>query len=513
MVGSSRGAILVAVGDIDAQQYLETALRSQGFAVQVADHGDDVCKIIGATNQVSLVLLDQVGGVRVEMIREIRSINQRLPIVVVTGSSSFGNPAVDHAGDTPEKWRDYSNLLTLPTPIFYDDLAEAISVLVPGDSAPPQTAQPPPVHRPYFEFSARAEDPRLRHIATLIDRAARSDVPVLVQGETGAGKEMLVREIHSRSSRAKCPFVNINCAALPKELVESQLFGHERGAFTGAHRSQPGLFEVADGGTILLDEIGDMDIRLQAKLLQVLQDNEFQRLGGNSTVRVDVRVMAATHRDLNQAVASGLVRADLFYRLKVISIVVPSLRERPEEIIPLAEFFLRKHSSPDTTPPQLDFAAKRHLLSYHWPGNIRELENMMRRYLVLRDYGVFQEMRPEVDAEADSWVEPGPELIHVEPIDSEANGPAERSIFDSLDQAKRQAQIDALVAALDASRWNRKKAASLLRLDYKQLLYQMKKLQVEGDHRRTRLPNAPKEAVLDPRKRVGGPLALATKRS
>jgi two-component system response regulator AtoC len=513
MVGSSRGAILVAAGDIDAQQYLETALRSQGFVVQLADYGEDVCKIIGSTDQVSLVLLDQVGGVQVETIREIRSINQLLPIVVVTGSSSYGSPAEDQAVDAREKWRGYSNLVTLPKPIFYDDLAEAISELVPGDSAPPQASQPPPVHRPYFELSAHAEDPRLRNISTLIDRAARSDVPVLVQGETGAGKEMLVREIHSRSSRAKCPFVNIDCAALPKELVESQLFGHERGAFTGAHRSQPGLFEVADGGTILLDEIGDMDIRLQAKLLQVLQDNEFQRLGGNSTVRVDVRVMAATHRDLNQAVASGRVRADLYYRLKVISIVVPSLRERPEEIIPLAEFFLRKHSMPDTAPPELDFTVKRHLLSYDWPGNIRELENMMRRYLVLRDCEIFREMRPDVNAQADSWIDPG-----LEPIHSEVDGPADRSIFDSLDEAKRQAQIDALVAALDASRWNRKKAASLLRLDYKQLLYQMKKLQVEGDNRRTRSPNSPKEAGIDPRKRASGPsvplpLALAKQRS
>jgi two-component system response regulator AtoC len=466
MVGTSRGAILVVASDIDAQNYLETALRSQGFAVQVADNRDDVCKTIRGVNQVSLVLLDHVqldqmftpATARVGMIREIRSINRSLPIVVMTSGPDSG-------------WdcNRYENLLTIPKPVFYDDLTQAISELVPGDPEPPQ---PLPPLRPYYEFPPDALNPRIRQISKLIDQAARSDVPVLIQGETGVGKEMLLREIHARSSRARFPFVNINCAALPKELVESQLFGHERGAFTGAHRSQPGLFEVAEGGTILLDEIGDMDIRLQAKLLQVLQDSEFHRLGGSTTLHVDVRVMAATHRDLLQAVACGRVRADLYYRLKVISIEIPPMRERREEIIPLAEFFLRKHASLDAAPPELNLAVQRRLLAYDWPGNVRELENVMRRYLVLRDPTTFPEVRPVVVPEV------APE------VDRSSN--ADHSIFDSLDQTKRQAQVDALVAALNTSRWNRKKAAVLLRLDYKQLLYQMKKLRIEGANRRTR---------------------------
>jgi two-component system response regulator AtoC len=483
MVSSSRGAILVAAGDIDAQQYLETALLSQGFSVELADNGEDVCNTIRAANPVSLVLLDQ----RMGIVSEIRRIDRRLPIVVMTGGAAAARSSQKLLGE----WNGHDHVLTLSKPVFYDDLAQAIAELVPDEPDVPQEA---PVVRPYFEFSVQSQNPRMRQIGKLIEQAARSEVPVLVQGETGVGKEMLVREIHARSRRAGRPFVNINCAALPKELVESQLFGHERGAFTGAHRSQPGLFEVADGGTILLDEIGDMDIRLQAKLLQVLQDNEFHRLGGGNMVRVDVRVMAATHRDLSEAVASGRMRADLYYRLKVVSILIPPMRERRDEIIPLAEFFLKKHSFGDAAPPEIDLAVKRHLLSYHWPGNVRELENMIRRYLVLRDSGVFQDMRPAAEYAED----PGPRPAKGER--GEGHAIQDRSIFDSLDQTKRQAQVDALVAALNASQWNRKKAADLLRLDYKQLLYQMKKLQVEGANRRTRSRSGPKHVSSRPLK-------------
>ena len=477
MVSSSRGAILVAAGDIDAQQYLETALLSQGFSVRLADNGEDVRKAVRSSNLVSLLVLDHafVPGIgspaeRDDLIEEVHDINRRLPILLMTsGGNSSGS-----SGNAARKVNGLDHVRAISKPVFYDDLAQAITELTADDTE--AAPSPSSVSRPYFEFSASVQNPRVRHLSKLIDQAAKSDVPVLVQGETGVGKEMLVREIHARSRRANRPFVNINCAALPKELVESQLFGHERGAFTGAHRSQPGLFEVADGGTILLDEIGDMDIRLQAKLLQVLQDNEFHRLGGSATVRVDVRVMAATHRDLNEAVASGRVRADLYYRLKVVSIIIPPMRERREEIIPLAEFFLKKHAATDGAPLAIDLAVKRLLLSYHWPGNVRELENMMRRYLVVRDGGVFQDMRPAHD----------PSYSDPKTSDVREKSAADQSIFDSLDQTKRQAQIEALVAALNASQWIRKKAADLLRLDYKQLLYQMKKLQVEGANRRTR---------------------------
>jgi DNA-binding NtrC family response regulator len=472
MATPSSGAILVATGDFEAQHYLETALSSQGFSVCVVDTAREVCETLGDASDVSLVLLDHglSPGTQLGLISEIRKIDRHLPIVLMT--ALFGHSAGELGG--------YDNVHTLPKPVFYDDLSRAISALTPER---PVRTQEIASARPYFELAAAARNPRMRQISRLIDQAARSDVPVIVQGETGVGKEMLVREIHARSRRSQRPFVNINCAALPKELVESQLFGHERGAFTGAHRSQAGLFEVADGGTILLDEIGDMDIRLQAKLLQVLQDNEFHRLGGSETVRVDVRVMCATHRDLEESVLSGRMRADLYYRLKVVCIEIPPIRERKDEILPLAEFFLRKHTAPGQPMPELDTAIKRHLLTHDWPGNVRELENVMRRYLVLRDGSVFRNLHP-VSAQP----------MALDGAQAEPGGGTHGSIFQSLDQAKRNSQTEALLAALNATHWNRKRAAELLGVDYKQFLYQMKKLQIEGSSRRTRLHNGSRRA-------------------
>ena len=186
-----------------------------------------------------------------------------------------------------------------------------------------------------------------------LDQVGSSEVPVLLQGETGVGKEVLARQIHACSRRAKKPFLKLNCAALPSELVESELFGYERGAFTGAFRNNPGKFELADGGTLLLDEIGDMDFKLQSKLLQVLQDGEFLRLGSKEICRVDVRVIAATHCDLDQAISDGRFREDLYYRLNVIRIEVPPLRDRGEEILSLAQFFLKKHTPPGEAPVEM----------------------------------------------------------------------------------------------------------------------------------------------------------------
>ncbi len=186
-----------------------------------------------------------------------------------------------------------------------------------------------------------------------------ADVPVLLHGETGVGKEVMARRLCAYSARANKPFLKLNCAALPSELIESELFGYEKGAFTGATIDKPGKFELAQGGTILLDEIGDMDIRLQAKLLQVLQDGEVQPLGSRRIIKVDVRVMAATHRDLRKGIEEGAFREDLYYRLNVINIVIPPLRERPQEILPLAETLLRRHLPPGATAPVLTRNCKR----------------------------------------------------------------------------------------------------------------------------------------------------------
>jgi len=326
-----------------------------------------------------------------------------------------------------------------------------------------------------------------------LKRVGMAEVPVLLSGETGAGKEVMARRLCEFSPRRDKPFLKLNCAALPPELAESELFGSAKGAFTGATADRQGRFETAQGGTILLDEIGDMDLRLQTKLLQVLQDGEIQPLGSNRTIKVNVRVMAATHRDLTRAIQDGTFREDLYYRLNVIKIVIPPLRQRREEILPLAEMLLRRHSPKGQNPPVIRDALKRFLLEYRWPGNVRELENVMRRFLVYQDSALLiqellddaEELRsgltlakvasfPEkksarAGARGDS--ESGEEIEAV-------RSPERVDKLDRLDrlaEASRIAETELLLDALEASRWNRRQAAASLQIEYKAFLYKLQK--------------------------------------
>jgi two-component system response regulator AtoC len=311
---------------------------------------------------------------------------------------------------------------------------------------------------------------RMRSIQATLRQLARSDVPVVFQGETGSGKEVLARELHLLSPRASRPFLKLNCAAVPLELLESELFGYERGAFTGASATKPGKFELAGGGSMLLDEVGDMDVKLQAKLLHVLQDSEFQRLGGTETIRVDVRVLTATHRDLRQEIAAGRFREDLYYRLNVVTVDVPPLRERRDEILALARYFLEKHATTATPVPALNREVASALVAYGWPGNVRELENVMRRLLVFPDQvSVVRELAAESAGGHDFSLR-GVEL---------SAGSADEVVVPTLTevaQERGRAESSAILAALDRAHWNRRRAAALLNVDYKGLLYRMKKL-------------------------------------
>src|SRR6266542_1311636 len=225
---------------------------------------------------------------------------------------------------------------------------------------------------------------RMAEVRDLINRVADTDVTVLIRGESGTGKELVARALAASSLRRDKPFVKVNCAALPTELLESELFGFERGAFTGAIQHKPGKFEFANHGTLFLDEIGDMSLALQAKLLQVLQDGEFSRLGGKRDVRVDVRIIAATNRDLERGVADGQFREDLYFRLNVVSISLPPLRERRQDIPALTEYFLKKYSVRyNKRYAELSADAMRLFMEYDWPGNVRELENVSKRAVVL----------------------------------------------------------------------------------------------------------------------------------
>jgi two-component system response regulator AtoC len=315
----------------------------------------------------------------------------------------------------------------------------------------------------------------IRERAVLLRQIGASDIPVLLNGETGVGKEVVARTLHGYSPRANRRFLKVNCAALPSELIESELFGYERGAFTGAAKTKLGKFDLADGGTILLDEIGDMDVRLQAKLLQVLQDQEFERLGGSETIRVNVRVMAATHVDLEEAVQDGRFREDLYYRLNCMNFVVPPLRDRREEILPLAEYFVEKYNTPGTPELHITAELEHALLGYHWPGNVRELENFMRKFAVLRDPAA---SATEILFKTQKGRSSGERIAQLP-----ANAPAMATVplpLERVSEVQKKAEREAILGALDRTKWNRKLAARLLGVDYKALLYKMKKLDING---------------------------------
>jgi two-component system response regulator AtoC len=317
----------------------------------------------------------------------------------------------------------------------------------------------------------------MRSIRASLKQLAASDVPVIFQGETGVGKEVLARELHLLSRRAAKPFLKLNCAAVPLELLESELFGYERGAFTGAMTSKPGKFEMAEGGTILLDEIGDMDVKLQAKLLHVLQDSEFQHLGGTETVRVDVRILTATHRDLREEIAAGRFREDLYYRLDVVTIVVPPLRERKEEILPLADFFIARHRTPGVSVPSLGTDLQEALIGYEWPGNVRELENMMRKLLVFGETASLIQDLSEKPNGRTGGRENGAASRGLSLVRGSAE---ELSTLTEVHREGERAELEAILSALAHSHWNRKRAAALLNIEYKALLYKMKKLGIDA---------------------------------
>ncbi|MFP4071980.1 MAG: sigma 54-interacting transcriptional regulator [Desulfovibrionales bacterium] len=270
------------------------------------------------------------------------------------------------------------------TPLTWEKMATVLPSR--AEPAPPRQTTPPKK-----DHTIIAEHPVMQRVLALARQIAPSKATVLISGESGTGKEMIARYVHGHSPREKGPFIAINCAALPEHLLESELFGHEKGAFTGAVSRKPGRFELAARGTILLDEISEMDIGLQAKLLRVLQEGEIDRVGGTETIPVDVRVLATTNRNLEESVEQGNFRQDLYYRLNVIPIKLPPLRERKEDILPLAGFFIRRYCREyGLAPLELGADARQWLLEYSWPGNVRELQNLMERAVLLAGKGPVQ---------------------------------------------------------------------------------------------------------------------------
>ena len=318
--------------------------------------------------------------------------------------------------------------------------------------------------------------PKMREVREIIREAAGVDVTVLFTGETGTGKDLAARAIHCLSARRDGPFVKVNCAAVPRELLETELFGHERGAFTGAHKLKVGKFEAAHRGTIFLDEIGDLHQALQAKLLHVLHDGDFSRVGGKSTLKVDVRILAATNQDLERALAEGRFRQDLYYRLNVIQIAVPPLRERVEEIPALVDYFVRRYAKIlHREGFSIPSAVMERLIRHPFPGNVRELENLIQRMIVLRDPLLTRIPLPFASAESSPSKAPIPEL----------------SLKDIARKAALAAEREAMSVVLGQTGWNRVRAAKALKISYRALLYKMKRTGLHGPRPTARPPMAP----------------------
>ncbi|MCY1077446.1 sigma-54-dependent transcriptional regulator [Archangium lansingense] len=534
-----RIAVLVVDDEEQVRTFLAELLSSSGYQVRCASSGSQALEMLsgGSFDVVLLdVMMPEMSGL--EVLRRYRASGGGVPVIVLSALSG----AEDAMRAMKMGASDY-----LSKPFSNDELEDAMGRALGASRMPARQAaagaQAAGAGASREEAGGErvliSHSPAMRKVRALVERIADTDVPVLLLGESGTGKEVIAREVHARSNRRNRPFIKVNCAALPGELLESELFGHERGAFTGATAEKPGKFELADQGTIFLDEIGEMAIRLQAKLLQVLQDEEFFRVGGKKSVRVDSRVVVATNRDLEREIELGNFREDLFYRLNVVAIRLPALRERPEDVVPLTDHFLKKYgrqymSGVAELPPEV----LRAFTEYEWPGNVRELENMVRRLCVLKDPTlVLDELRSGGRAPAsapslptsyggDGDVDPpaptvvrtpvpagtvtaaGPGgAVHVLEMPARGSAPSaevpvnqvvptpryanpfdvpqpppppptvpegEMSLKDIGKRAAMLAEREAILAMLQRTAWNKRRAASKLRISYKALLYKIK---------------------------------------
>jgi two-component system, NtrC family, response regulator AtoC len=444
-----RPLVLVVEDDDSTRRYVAALLAQMEYDVSTAGCGEDGLQAIETGRRPAAVLLDLVlpGMSGLDVLDRIRRLPAAPPVIVV--STLAGLKTVVAA--VKRGAFDY-----LTKPFRDEDLAQALQAAVEtgGDA---EAGEPELV----------SASPALGRIRDLASQVAAVDAPVLVTGESGVGKEVVARLIHARSPRRSGPFVKVNCAALPNELLESELFGYEKGAFSGAHADKPGRFELAHRGSILLDEVGEMSPHLQAKLLHVLQDGEFTRLGGRRTLRSDARVLATTNLALAEAVAAGRFRADLFFRLNVVHLEVPPLRERREDIAPLCRRFLRVyaqryHRSARDLPPDV----LRSFLAYDWPGNVRELENAVRRFLILEDLqGVL----------AAPAARRAPVAAPAVPTPPPADTPSLRAV---AARAADEAEREVVLRVLEETRWNRKEASRRLQVSYKALLNKLKRWDV-----------------------------------
>jgi two-component system, response regulator FlrC len=452
----NQARILVVEDDSALARALSDTLSLSGYQVMHATDGEQALACL-EREPADMVLTDvqmrPMDGHT--LLRHLRSRFQDLPVLVMT---AYGT--VEQAVEAMKLGAvDY-----LAKPFEVNDLLQKVERFLPQQEGEPS--------------QMIAEDLRSRELTELARRVAASDATVMIGGESGVGKEVLARFIHEHSMRADGPFIAINCAAIPENMLEAVLFGYEKGAFTGALRANAGKFEQAQGGTLLLDEISEMSLSLQAKLLRVLQEREVERIGGRELIQLDVRVLATSNRKLREEVAAGRFREDLFYRLNVFPLVLPPLRDRPRDILPMARYLMTRHVRPGQPMPHLLPEAEACLLSHSWPGNVRELDNLVQRAMILCDGEHIRAAdihfeTPESTHASASPLNAHDAALHF-PVHAEAAGAANR-LSDDLRSVEEQLIIDAL-----RSGGSKKEAAVLLGISPRTLRYKLQKLREAG---------------------------------
>lgn len=441
----SKPKVLIVEDDVSLREALSDTLQLAGYSVFVAADGRAALRILECENMdvvVSDVQMSPMDGHT--LLGEIKKRYSALPVILVTAYGTIQKAVAamrDGAADYLVKPFDSDALLGLVERYVSATFANEAGLV--------------------------AEDPRTIHLMELAKRVAITDATVMIGGESGTGKEVFARFIHKHSKRAQGPFVAINCAAIPENMLEALLFGYEKGAFTGAYQAAPGKFEQANGGTLLLDEISEMDLGLQAKLLRVLQEREVERLGGRKVIPLDVRVLATSNRVMRDEVEAGRFREDLFYRLHVFPINLNPLRERMQDIVPLARFLLRRHAAGQSCP-ELTQEAEARLLGHTWPGNVRELDNVMQRAMILRQGA-------EIGA-ADLSFEPAGTAREHNQAEIIALSPQNNELCEVLREREQRLIID----ALQAGNGNRKYAAMKLGISQRTLRYKLARMRDEG---------------------------------
>lgn len=443
--------VLVVEDDPSLREALSDTLELSGFDVCTATDGQHALEII-AQREIALVVSD-VQMQRMDghtLLKKLQEQRSDIPVLLMTAYGTI-QKAVQAMRDGAI---DY-----LVKPFEAEVLVNTVNRYL---SSGKEDAEGPV-----------AEDRVTRQLLALAERVAESDVTVMLVGESGTGKEVFARYIHRHSEQASGPFVAINCAAIPDNMLEAVLFGYEKGAFTGAYSSSPGKFEQANGGTLLLDEISEMDLGLQAKLLRVLQEREVERLGGRKVIPLDVRVLATSNRNLREEVAAGRFREDLFYRLNVFPLRLPALRDRPADIIPLTERLIHRRMASGMAVPQLAEDACEALLEHNWPGNVRELENVVQRALILKSGDVIRERDLCFEADAGLMVPQKPAIddgIPSEPLRERRGG-----LGEDLRSTEEQLILETLRAEP-----TRKQAAEKLGISQRTLRYKLARMRDAG---------------------------------